>query len=317
MMPRSRIAPVGLISLAILLGACADPASSPAAPEPGAVDFAKVADTEIGVVSAGLQALNQRLAASGAAYGVVFAEALLSPKASPLSPRLALANDRTQRIGISWVQNDPRRAPDPAITWTAWSPLSVANGAISTTIPVDRAMATWNANTCSGLRLGKRPSTVAPPSIIFGGITTTFPADIGIVGFIPGYLMDFLFGPGSSVNVIGVTVPYVWGGFDSAGNFIPSDIDRDGELDYAFAEILFNDDFAYSLAGGGIDVESVVLHEAGHALGLGHFGKLTFDPRSVRLQASPRAVMNAGYVGALRTPLGTDNASMCSLYANW
>jgi hypothetical protein len=315
-MLQHRLIPLAILALS--LTACSDPASAPSGPEVPGVDLAIVQETEPGVLSVGLQQLNAGLAQRRAGYVAVQAEAMLAPGAGPLSPRIAFANDRTLRWGIDWVKNDPRRPPFPGLTWTAWSPLLVANGAIQADGPVDRAFGTWNASRCSSLRLTRRPSTVNPPSIIFNGVGATLPADIGIVGFIPGTLVDFIFGAGASPNIVGVTVAYAWLTTDGSGNLVPSDIDRDGNLDLAFAEIFFNDDFAYSLSNPArIDIESVVLHEAGHALGLGHFGKLVFDPRQLRIQASPRAVMNAAYLDALRAPLGSDVASLCSLYASW
>jgi hypothetical protein len=105
------------------------------------------------------------------------------------------------------------------------------------------------------------------------------------------------------------------------GTFIPSDIDRDGNLDYAFAEVWYNNAFTWTLSGfgGDADVQTVAFHENGHALGLGHFGKIhaTFSPFGGRLHVSPRAAMNAIILGTLRGPLGTDNAALCGYYANW
>jgi len=49
---------------------------------------------------------------------------------------------------------------------------------------------------------------------------------------------------------------------------------------------------------GGIDVETVALHENGHSLGLGHFGP------------PPDAVMNPVYAGIRHVPLSPDDAAM-------
>ena len=69
-------------------------------------------------------------------------------------------------------------------------------------------------------------------------------------------------------------------------------------------------------AAGAIDIESVALHEHGHALELGHFGKIAGDPKTGKLHVSPRAVINAAHVGPLRSLLGTDKAAFCGTYAN-
>jgi hypothetical protein len=100
---------------------------------------------------------------------------------------------------------------------------------------------------------------------------------------------------------------------------MPTDIDRDGRGDTAFAEVWFNDALKYSTTGaaGRIDIESAALHEHGHALGLGHFGKIAGDPKTGKLHVSPRAVMNAIILGVQRSPLGTDNAALCGNYAGW
>ena len=82
----------------------------------------------------------------------------------------------------------------------------------------------------------------------------------------------------------------------------------------------YNDAFTWTSTGsGGIDVETVALHENGHALELGHFGKLTASVKkgALKIQAAPRAVMNATYIGPYRAPAGTDNASYCGNFASW
>ena len=139
--------------------------------------------------------------------------------------------------------------------------------------------------------------------------------DINTVGFVPGALFDAVFGPGASTSVLGVTIPFVF--IDANGD--PTDIDADGNADLAFAEIWYNADFRWTTSGTGsdIDIETVALHENGHALGLGHFGKIAVNTSSGKLQVSPRAVMNAIVLGTLRQPLGTDNGSFCQVWAAW
>lgn len=61
----------------------------------------------------------------------------------------------------------------------------------------------------------------------------------------------------------------------------------------------------------------MALHENGHALGLGHYGKVLVTTNNAKLHIAPRAVMNAFIFDALREPLGTDNAGYCGIYARW
>ena len=86
----------------------------------------------------------------------------------------------------------------------------------------------------------------------------------------------------------------------------------------ALKEVWYNDDFTWSNDGsGGIDIESVALHENGHALGFGHFGRIFITNGNGKLHVAPRAVMNASYLGPVREPLGTDKASFNNVYGNW
>ena len=58
--------------------------------------------------------------------------------------------------------------------------------------------------------------------------------DIVTLGFLPGALFDLVLGPGASANVLGVTFTFVFGSFDSGGNFTPSDVDENGRTSPAF-----------------------------------------------------------------------------------
>jgi hypothetical protein len=72
-----------------------------------------------------------------------------------------------------------------------------------------------------------------------------------------------------------------------------------------------------------VDVEAIALHEAGHGLGQGHFGKLFFDGRGTQepslqhLHFAPRAVMNALYWETMREPRAADKATHCENWASW
>jgi len=64
-----------------------------------------------------------------------------------------------------------------------------------------------------------------------------------------------------------------------------------------------------------VDIQSVAIHESGHAFGLGHFGKVTVDLATFQFHYAPKAIMNAVYVQEDRRILGTDIGSFCSIWA--
>jgi len=111
-----------------------------------------------------------------------------------------------------------------------------------------------------------------------------------------------------------VTFTFIW----VDGNGDPTDINGDHRNDTALKEIWYNNAFLWSTNGGaGVDVETVALHEEGHAVELGHFGRVAGNVQTGKLTVSPRAVMNAFILGVLRSPLGTDEASYCGNFASW
>ena len=183
---------------------------------------------------------------------------------------------------------------------------------------VDASFATWTGVKCSSLQVVNN----ILPANVFNSLILTIPgfinnplaSDVNTVGFLPGAIFDAVFGPGASTEILGVTFPFV---FTQGG--VPTDIDSDGNADAAFAEIWYNARFRWNNTGTGpgVDIETVTLHENGHALGLGHFGKIAINESNGKLKVSPRAVMNALVLGTLRSPLGTDNSAFCATWGNW
>ncbi len=284
--------------------------------------FASAA-VEDGPISAKLAQINDSLAALGLNIAVQKAEFILAPTAPvPASGQIVFANDRAKQLSSQWVPGDVRREADgDRITYMNFTPFMAANGAGNAEGAIDASFATWDGVTCSNLDIVKRPWNGGNASAILtiGGVPTVSPfsADVFTLGFLPGFIFDAVFGPGASQSVLGVTFTFMF--IDPNAGNAPTDIDGNGKTDTALKEVWYNDAFDWTLSGLGndIDVETVALHENGHALELNHYGKIFGTLANLKLHVSPRAVMNAVILGTLRSPLGTDKAGYCGNFASW
>lgn len=319
---------ISLVFAAALLAACADEnvdqnspfgvAMSEVAAAPDLAPIALGPDLQ-----ATLVAINAELAARGAGVAVRQADMVLAATADPQRATTVFANDRTLRIGYRFVKDDPRRDTQGGVVRQAsftglMNAPALGGGTVPAKPAIDASFNTWSNVQCGKVTI---ENNALPPGVfnsqilaIGGFINDPFASDINTVGFIPGSLFDAVLGPGASQSVLAVTFPFVF--VDEDGN--PTDIDGDGNDDAAFAEIWYNAAFPWTNTGasGAIDIETVALHENGHALGLGHFGKIAVKNNGT-LQVAPRAVMNAIILGTLRSPLGTDNGAFCGNWANW
>lgn len=267
----------------------------------------------------GIAMVNERLAARGLPIELYKVEYVTGGPGATEVGQTVFATDRTLRLESKWVPGDGRRlATGNVITQISSLPFAPANfgtpDQIDGTPPIDASFDTWNNVTCSNLDI----LTLAPTPLIDSavlGIGDPFAADIVTIGFLPGGLFDAVLGAGASTNVLGVTFTFFFINPDGS----PTDIDNNGRNDTALKEVWYNDAFVWSTDGtpGTIDVETVALHENGHALELGHFGRVAVGDKNGKLHVSPRAVMNAFILGTLRSPLGTDNAAYCSNFASW
>lgn len=219
---------------------------------------------------------------------------------------------RMHQQEFRWVPGDPRRHADGDTlsylvdpSWGAVTTSGVSQPA--TEASIDRAMAVWAADTCMSQRVVKRAYpggdvTLFDAFLDRGGLGEPFAADVIQAGWLSGD------GVVLSPNVLGISVTFIFVDPDTGE---PTDLDGDQRLDTALNEIYYNDDFEWveaqdgSAPAGTFDVETVALHEAGHAIGLGHFG------------SPPEAVMNPVYQGVKRLLKPVDHAGVCSVWASW
>jgi hypothetical protein len=178
----------------------------------------------------------------------------------------------------------------PAIEWTTSTPAATWPGHVTFTpsLPLPRALGqeaiaeaevaarTWSEVGCTGLRA----TVVAPAALVAG--------DDGVNGiFFHEDAWPAFLDPGA----LGQTVLHV----DGSGRLHDADIHLNG-VDYAWS-------LGIDPGDGKIDLRGVLLHEMGHALGLGH-------------SDDPRATMNASHPPGLvwRSLAKDDEAGVCALY---
>jgi hypothetical protein len=220
-----------------------------------------------------------------------------------------------------WVPGDARRNADGNnITYLVDESDATPTGGLSSAqvgAAIDAAMSTWNAVPCNKATIVKRADSGADPDIIdgilgFGGVGTPHLADIVHAGWVPPAFFDY-FLPGSGSSFLAVTFTLFF--LDAPTD---NDINGDHYWDTSLTETYYNNHFSWGINADPpvADVQSVSLHEAGHALGQGHFGAI-FVQADGSVQFSPFAVMNAVMFGKNHVLQGSDNAGCCSIWASW
>ena len=283
-----------------------------------AVSAGGLADMTHEELTAWMQNVNAKLNAANAGYNIEGLEFYTIGKGRP-SIRIHALEDR-------WVDGDARRNPGgfrvaglDQITYHSDSgnpPTSLGTFPLK---EINGAMDTWNETKCLD-KVDVIPNQLAGPDIPssafgdltlidelfcpiadFGGPNDAYPFGSDIVH--GGWYPKECFGQ----NTLAFSATFIFGTFTDAG-FVPSDINGDNRLDTAFNEVYYNDKWAWMIDAAPlpyVDVETGVFHEAGHSLGLGHFGP------------PPSAIMNPVYAGAQTTPAPIDHAGMCSVWKSW
>ena len=269
-----------------------------------------------------IDALNASLAGQDMRLAVARVETITMAGAENEVGRTLYASDRQLRLPYRWVPGDVRRLADGEnITYLVDQSDGTATPGLPnalTEAAIDRAMETWDGVPCSSLQVLKRSDTGEDPDIIdfmlgMGAPGNPFLADIVNAGFAPAAFFEAL-APGGSSYIIAVTFTLIF--VDDEG--YPTDINQDHYLDTALKEVYYNNRFPWSVTGaGGVDVETIALHENGHSFELGHFGNIFVTESNSKLHVAPRAVMNAVYLGPMRELATSDQGAFCSLFGSW
>ena len=230
-------------------------------------------------------------------------------------------SNRMHQQPFRWVANDPRRAAHgDSITYLVdQSNGETASGLSNaqTEAAIDNALTTWNNEKAlkkvNLIKLSDPGTDVTIFDWFFGGaFGDPFQADIVNAGWWPRAFIDTVVGPGGGRGVLAFSVTFIF--VDAASG---DDINGDGYLDTALNEVYYNntwgdpgDDrvgspWGIDIALPGNDVQTVALHENGHALELIHFGP------------PPDAVMNPIYAGIRQSPFKADLAGMNIVWASW
>jgi hypothetical protein len=256
-----------------------------------------------------------RLASEGN-YAVLSAEYITSGESEQVGRTVYFNNVGNKQLTADFVPGTALDGTDDVSFYVDQNRPSADLPVAATTAAIESAMQTWDGVTCSELGMYQVPSNPAITTgfisaiLGFGG-SFNYTADVVHAGWLPAVFFNAI-APNGSTYILGVTFTIIY--TDGDGN--PTDIDNNRKADVAWREIYYNDAFTWRI-GNHYDVETIALHEAGHGLSQGHFGKAFADAGSGKLHFAPRAVMNAAYSGIQTSINQTDNAGHCSIWASW
>jgi hypothetical protein len=286
---------------------------------------------------AALDGINVKLSSRAAAYRVAKMDYITSRDSGLFGSTVFAKDVGNRQLDFHFVPALLRyAAPFPnVLVYTIDTQEGAANGGLTlsqTSGAIRRAMATWAGQTCAPIPMGELglPANtdlgIIQNVLGFGG-SSAYVADVVHGGWLPGGFFDAISEDGAgSTYILGVTFTLIW--VDADGN--PIDTNGDHKGDAAIREVYYNNAFPWTndvvdFTSPYIDVESIALHESGHALSQDHFGQVFNDGYGTKtpgfqvnhLHFAPRAVMNALYFDTLRTPLGTDGAAHCAIWGTW
>ena len=178
-----------------------------------------------------------------------------------------------------------------------------------TTPAIQRAMAAWDDLAASNLGMHQRPNNGKETGFVaallgYGGSYRYF-GDVTHCGWLAPDFFDLLDENGGSF-ILAVTFTIIFDG----------DFDKNKKADVAWREIYYNNGFSWRTEDH-YDVETIALHEAGHALSQGNLGKAYLDAGTGKVYFSPRSVMNAAYSGIQTNFEKTDTTAYSSIWENW
>ena len=334
--------------LLVLAGAsaCGDvpaPTTALAPSSPAETRAATSTTDENVVVSPLLSEINASLESAGADYRVVRADLRIAADGwNGVTSTVLIADNRYRGIGAEWVKGDPRRGGRGGVTYAFGSNTAVApttrdpDGKNVRLVPVadqsasiDEGMQAWAGIGCSAQPIARVavPAGTDPDLIdqlVLGQAPSqnyARPADIVHSGWQAASWFRTLAGGTSGNSIIGVTISFAF--TNAQGAY--TDIDRNGKADLRFSELFYNNRFYWGNgAANVVDTYSIVAHEGGHALGVGHFGKVfvtksdAADGISIAdVKYAPYALMNAVYVTGRSAFTGTDLSSFCSIWSSF